>query len=381
MARSNDEVFKFNVRRQMAVHALEHGIRATAKAFGAARNTVRLWLRRYKAEGPSGLKERSHAPQSCPHKTGPELEKRIVRLRKQTGFGARRLVEEFDLPCSHNAVHRIIQEHGLVKQRRTKRQKKNDLRRVKAQLKAFELVQMDVKYLTDIAHYLPAIRQRGCPAFEYTIRDVRTGALFLGFSDARSKTAACIAIELFLRHLKALGVDPSSVTIQTDNGAEFDGTTVHKSDAGFTPTLERHGARQRFIPPGCSNANADVETVHNLIENEFFDREDIRNRRDFFEKVSTWQAYFNLARPNSYQRWRTPRERLQEAAPQIDQRVLLLPPVDLDRLKALTPDRRPGNHTEWVFDGEDRRTLHQLAARASPSPGGQHQPGHPDKSV
>jgi transposase InsO family protein len=380
MVSAKDEAYRFAIRRQLVRDALEKGIKPTARAWGCSRNTVRKWLRRYQAEGLAGLKERSHAPKSCPHKTSPALERRIVKLRKKTHQGARRLVQEHDLPCSHNAVHRIIQEHGLVKKRRTRRVKKNDLRRVKAQLRAFELVQMDVKYLTDLAPYAPAIKQAGCPTHQYTIRDVRTGALFMGFADGLSKTAACIAIERFLRHLKALGVDPSSVTIQTDNGTEFDGTMVHRSDAGFTATLERYGADHRFIPPGCSNANADVETVHNLIEQEFFDLEDFRSRRDFFEKAGTWQGYFNISRPNSYQGWRTPRERLQEADSKIDPRVLLLPPMDLDRLKALTPERRPGNHTDWVFDGEDRRTLHQLAARASPSPGGQHQPGHPGQA-
>ena len=378
MISAKDEAYRYDLRRRLARHGIENGIKPTARDWKCSPNTVRKWVRRYKGQGLPGLREHSHATESCPHKTGPSLTRRIIKLREQTGFGARRLKVEFDLPCSHGAIHRIIRQAGLVKPRRTKRVKKNDLRRVKAQLRAFELVQMDVKYLTDLARYLPAIELHGCPAYEYTIRDVRTGALFMGFSDRLSKTAACMAIERFLRHLKAFGVDPKSVTVQTDNGTEFDGTMVHASEGGFTPSVEAFGASHRFIPPGCSNANADVETVHSLIEAELFDREDMRGRRDFLEKIGTWQANFNLARPNSYQGWRTPRERLIEAAPELDARILLLAPMDLDRLSALTPSRRPGAHTDWVFDGEDRRTLHQLAPRASPHPGVQHQPGHPD---
>jgi len=52
--------------------------------------------------------------------------------------------------------------------------------------------------------------------------------------------------------------------------------------------------------------NADVETVHNTIELEFFDIEAFNNKENFFDKVSTYSIYYNLVRKNSYKYNKSP---------------------------------------------------------------------------
>lgn len=62
----------YSTRMAMVLHAQTHGIRATVRAMGCSRNTVRLWLRRFRAEGRQGLHPKSCAPKTCPpHKTHP----------------------------------------------------------------------------------------------------------------------------------------------------------------------------------------------------------------------------------------------------------------------------------------------------------------------
>src|SRR3990172_2457220 len=168
---------------------------------------------------------------------------------------------EFDLAVAHNAIARILKARGLTRRRKTKRLKKNDLRAVKARLAAFERVQMDIKYLNDIAFYLPQMRSRGLPAYQYTIRDTRTGLLFLAFANQISKSHTCACAARFLSHLKDCRLKLSEVTIQTDNGTEFDGQISATSDRGFGHLVEDlMNAQHGFIPPRSSNANADVET-------------------------------------------------------------------------------------------------------------------------
>ena len=59
--------------------------------FGVTRQTVHRWLRRYAAEGLAGLADGSTAPLSCPHQMPPEVEARIVELRRlQPGWGRAR---------------------------------------------------------------------------------------------------------------------------------------------------------------------------------------------------------------------------------------------------------------------------------------------------
>jgi Domain of unknown function (DU1801) len=54
------------------------------------------------------------------------------------------------------------------------------------------------------------------------------------------------------------------------------------------------------IPPAAHTYQSDVETVHRLIQDEFFDIESFISRGDFLAKAHLYQHYFNLARPNSH---------------------------------------------------------------------------------
>ena len=123
----------FALRHQLVEFAQAHGIKAAARHFLCSRNTVRKWRRRFQLEGNPGLRSLSRAPKACPHKTTLALENKVVAFRKQNPcFGARRLIEEFDLHLGHNAVQRIIGRHQLTRPPKRRHSRKNDLRAVKA---------------------------------------------------------------------------------------------------------------------------------------------------------------------------------------------------------------------------------------------------------
>ena len=73
-----------------------------------------------------------------------------------------------------------------------------------------------------------------------------------------------------------------------------------------------------------------METVHNLVELEFFDIEKFRSRTDFLTKVAWYQHYFNIARENSYKEDKTPLQLAEEKDDPFDVRMFLLPPVFLE---------------------------------------------------
>lgn len=325
---------RFDLRIHLVRLASLKGIREAAKSFRCSRNTVRTWLRRCKAGGPSALKELSRAPKSCPHKTSPGHEREVLRQRARTpGFSAARLKREFGLFPSVGAIARILRQKGLTHRRKRKHQTKRDLRAIKAKYPPLRRFQMDIKYLNDLPHYWPYYQSKGYPHFQYTTRDIRTGVTFLAFADAISVTYSELTVRRLMTHLKDYGIDPAEVIIQTDHGGEFDGQAIHKNDRGFTYTIEQaFKAQHRLIPPHHPNANADVESFHSMEEPEFFDIEDYRSPRDFWEKITTYQHYFNIARLNSYKWNLAPIDILLRADPAISPRVLLLPPVDLTTL-------------------------------------------------
>ena len=343
----------FALRHQLVRFARTHGLKAAARHYGCSRNTVRKWCRRAHAQGNAGLHPQSRAPKSCPHKTKATLARRVVALRKQSpGFGARRLIAEFDLPLGHNAAQRIIKDHHLTRPPKSRRRRKNDLRAVKAAYVPFTRFQMDVKYLTDLPFYWPQMQRNGLPRFQYTIRELSCGAQFMAYSNELSKTYSTLGVERFLKHLQQHGVDTHQVIITTDLGTEFDGDTTHYRPESFHLTIqESFGAEHRFNPPACPNANADVESVHHTIETEFFDAQVFQSRGDFFAKAATYQLWYNAARKNSSRGYQSPADLLARKAPHLSPKIFLLHPTPLESL--LPPQRGhdvPGRAGFWSLE-------------------------------
>src|SRR5712691_4410026 len=149
---------------------------ASARYFDLVRemkNAYNHRLRRYQQLGPSGLLEVSRAPHLQPRKTPSALEQQLVALRKSLPtFGARRLIREFDLPISHRALDRIWRAHGLLRKRRRKYQRKQDLAHIKATWALFKQISADTKDrryppLLDPGPALPlasdSVHRPGCP--------------------------------------------------------------------------------------------------------------------------------------------------------------------------------------------------------------------------
>ena len=322
----------FDLRLKIALSANDVGNKTTARLFKTTVATVKKWKKRYNELGKKGLMNLSKKPHTSPNELSEKCKQKIIDLRKKTHFGANRLKHEFNLPNSNRIIHKIIKNAGLVaKKRKKKHHTKRDLREEKAKkYKPLEFYQVDVKYLFDIPKYYKYMIQLKLPKYQYTIREVRTGALFTAYADACNMTYSCIFIESFLNHLKSCDINLKNVIIQTDNGSEFSGQEKHIRDRGFKYTVEKFGAEHRFIPPGCCNANADVESSHARIEYEFFDLEDFSSKNDFFSKISTFQFYFNFFRKNSYKNWKSPVDLCKEWLPDFDyKKYFNFFPIDL----------------------------------------------------
>ena len=90
-------------------------VKDTAIRYGIDRRTVHRWLVRYASDGLAALADKSSKPDRCPHQMAPEVEARIVELRRgHPGCGPRRTfaarLREFrlphDRPCGSQAADR-----------------------------------------------------------------------------------------------------------------------------------------------------------------------------------------------------------------------------------------------------------------------------------
>jgi len=334
--------YPFEFKQDAVFAAQELGIKPTVRKFKMARNTLKTWLERYSKEGKKGLIDKRQGPKYIPNKMPAEMEEKIVSIRQMTKcFGPQRIKYHYGIPYSLGAIQRVIRSHGLTRKRRKVREKRRDMRDVKAKRDSMAHMQMDVKYLTDIPNYWEQL-PLGLPKYQYTVRETKTGMLFLGYSDELSELNARTMIDYVLDEVKPdLPFDMSELTVQTDNGSEFSGQARRVETAPFVQMIEKtHGANHVYIRPGHCNAQADVESSHQLIEEEFFDLTKFADREDFFRKVESYRLYFNFTRPNFYKGVRTPQEICaSDCGSNASYNFSLIKTLDLDKISTFSYQR------------------------------------------
>lgn len=108
---------------RLVIRAVEGGecVSSLCREFGISRPTAYRWISRYKDVGSiESLLEHSRRPLSSPLKTAPEIEKRVVELRRHYGWGGRKLavlLGREGIELSVPTVNRIIKRNGLLPRR------------------------------------------------------------------------------------------------------------------------------------------------------------------------------------------------------------------------------------------------------------------------
>ena len=323
-------------RYQMVIHAKERGVKPTAKLYDTTPKTVRKWMRRFAEGGYQALNDLSRRPASSPQAISETRTKKIVALKgvyKRIGAEQVKIIE--NLPESAKTIRKIWRNNGVSsRKRRKKHVTKQNLRELKKQFALFERYCEDTKDLDDIPEYWSQImdRNKRLPKVQYTHREVSCGVQFLGFANERSLVHATLFTEYINEHLKRYNLIIENGIRQTDNGSEYIGAWNAKDPSAYTLAIESEKLVHGTIPPGAHRFQSDVETVHNLIEPDFYEVEQFADRDDFLEKAHTYQLFFNLERPNTYKENKSPWQLAKEKRPDLSKEALMLPPVDLDAL-------------------------------------------------
>lgn len=325
---------KKQIRYQMVIYAKEHGIKPAARLYSTGPKTIRKWVRRLDKGGYQALADMSRKPHHSPNKTSTDSTKKIVKLKaKYKRVGAEQIKILENIKESAKTMRKIWRENGISsRQRRKKYITKQNLREIKKQFALFERVSEDTKDLDDIPEYWPQMKHKRLPQVQYTLREISCGVQFLGFADERSLTHAWLFADYVNEHLKKYDLIAKEGIRQTDNGVEYCGSWSTKEPSAYTLAIEGANLTHGTIPPGAHRFQSDVETVHNLIEAEFYEIENFADRIEFMEKANTYQLFFNLERPNTYKENKSPWQLAQEKRPDLPKEALMLPPVDLDAL-------------------------------------------------
>lgn len=291
-------------RELLARRVLEEGCQLglAAKAVGLSRKTARKWIERFQAEGEAGLKDRSSAPRSIPHRTSKELVSRVLALRRRR-LVAWAIADQLKLPRS--TVGAILRRNGLG--RLSALDKKPPVIRYERENPG-ELIHLDIKKLARIqgvGHRIHGDRRRMTRGagweFAHLAIDDHTRLSYVEvLPDERGVTAACFlsrALDFFARH--RIPVE----RLLTDNG------TGYRSKV-FDAVCSDRGIRHLWTKPYTPKTNGKAERLVQTLLREWAY---VRAYRSSIERTRSLRPYlrhYNHRRPHSSLGFKSPIARL-----------------------------------------------------------------------
>lgn len=292
--------------REILVSRLERGEHPSdvATAMGVSTSTVYKWRRRYRAEGAAGLQDRSSRPRISPSRVSPDVEERVVSLRR-----ARRIYHRIatEVGVSKSTVGRILTRHGLNRWRDL--EPAEPVRRYERDHPG-EMIHLDIKKLgrfNQVGHRITGDRtgqanQRSngtAPGWEYVhvcIDDHSRIAIADIFEDEK-KESAVAALKAAVAFYKRLGITVERV--MTDNGP------CYKSEA-FNKTCKAFGLRHIYTKPYTPKTNGKAERFIQSALREWAYARAYQNSLQRAEELPKWLHHYNWHRPHAGIKLKTP---------------------------------------------------------------------------
>src|ERR1700742_18100 len=263
-----------------------------AARYGVSRQSVHVWVDRYRAGGLAGLADRSHRPKSCPHQVDGQVEGLICELRRtHPGWGPRRLTHELGrrevapMP-SRSTVYRVLLRAGLIEPGK-RRRKRGDYKRWERSA-SMQLWQLDI--------------MGGVFLVDGTEVKVVTGI------DDHSRFLVCAVVVVratgravstaFAQALRRYGV-PSEVL--TDNGKQFTGKFggPRAGEGLFDRICRENGITHRLTAVRSPTTTGKIERFHGTFRRELLDDHDPFDSITHAQAViDTWVTGYNIDRPH-----------------------------------------------------------------------------------
>jgi len=360
-------------RRLVQTYTQSRSLAAAAREWHTSRSVVRKWVSRYRQHGLRGLEDVSRRPHRSPNQTGPKLEQTVEQLRRDTGYGRKRLAwllrTTRNIQLSPDTIRHVLRRLGYTG-KTIPRQQLYPAHWAWETKRPFSLLQVDTKDILDRGtlgsrRWTHIIRQR-LPRYQWTCLEARTRLRFLAYSRELSVTNGLAFMVLVMLHLRANGIR-GRVVWQTDWGSEFGG-----SDLGRISELQRKyylplGATLARYPKGRKGYNGRVERSHRTDDEEFYIPclLDIKDDAGLLRKAAAWLYYYNLRRPHQGvgMRGLPPGQRLQwRRKHRFPRSLALLPPVLLDTISTDIAVKT-GNDVLTLYTSQEPKQLLSLTFR------------------
>lgn len=282
----------------------DHARRIAAEV-GICESTVRKWVRRYRAEGYAGLRDRSCRPRRSPTATPARLVQWIERLRRPRWTSAEMAAR---LQLGRATVARLLQRRGLA--RLSTLEPAAPVQRYEW-ARPGDLLHVDIKKLGRIGrigHRITGDRSRTAPGigWEYVHVAIDDASRFvyvevLGEEDAPTATAfVWRALAWFRRH----GIRVRR--LMTDNAFAY-------TSRVFTALCQRQAIRHLRTRPYTPRTNGKAERfIQTLLRQWAYRRPDATSARRT-RALGAWLHYYNWHRRHSSLAGEPPVSRLRAA--------------------------------------------------------------------
>ena len=277
-----------------------------AKAQGVSRQCAHRWVARYDAEGEAGLYDRPCTPHFTPSRTPPEVEARVIELRRRERRGQDWLGPE--LGVAPRTVSRILRRHHVPRLCVCDPMTGEVIRASKTTSVRYErsrpgeLVHVDVKKIGKIpdgggwkAHGRQigktSAQKKARIGYDYVhsmVDDHSRLAYSEILSDEKGVTCAGFiarAADYFADH----GITQIEQVI-TDNHMSY------KLSDHVRDTLDVLGAQHLFIQPYCPWQNGKVERYNRTIQIEWAYRQAFTDNPTRAAALAPWIEYYNTRR-------------------------------------------------------------------------------------
>ena len=263
-----------------------------------SRVTGYKWLERFEEEGLDGLKDRSRAPVSCPHRTDGEVVELLADARRRhPHWGPKKLIpwlarrHDRAWPAPSTAGE-ILKRLDLVKDRRRRRHIDSPSRPTTQATQPNQLWTADFKgqFKTQDAIY----------CYPLTVAD--SYSRYLLGCRALSSTKTLGTKSAFQRLFCQYGLPES---IRTDNGTPFAAATAIGRLSRLSVWWIRLGIRPELTQPSHPEQNGSHERMHRTLKAETT-RPPSANRWAQQKKFESFRREYNHERPHEHLNQKSP---------------------------------------------------------------------------
>ena len=276
-----------------------------AAEMGVSRQCAYRWVRRFRAEGWDGLADRRSGPRTCPSRTAPEVEEKVVAARHELRTGPDQISRATGVPA--RTVSRILRRHHVPYLSACDRLTGEPIRASRKSHQRYEhaapgdMIHLDVKKLGRIpdgggwrAHgRSEQVKSRGIGYDHiHTAIDDHTRLAYIEVLADEKGTTCAAFLTRAAAFFAGLGITHIE-RVMTDNAPGY-----RKSHA-FRDACQALGARQKFTRPHCPWTNGKAERLNRTLATEWAYRQVFTTNQQRSAALPDFLDYYNHRRRHS----------------------------------------------------------------------------------